>query len=309
MLGTTPLNGRVLQTLARDEIEQLHAASLELLDRVGMVFEDQAARDLLQARGARVEEGRVRLPGQMVEEALAYCCKQVVLPARDPARDVDLGQGRVHFTSGYGATFVRDLESDAPRPATVEDVRQLAVLADALDMAGYCLLPVLPQDLPPEKAELAGAAIMLATTSKHVGPSLPTVRFYPALLELARLAGGGRLGISLGATTSSPLKLSADSIARLRLCAQEGVPFRIVSAPISGVTAPATLAGTLALANAEVLGTVTLAQLLRPGTPLIYGTFAAAGDMRTGKIVLGGPELALMNAASAQLWVWDGRHL
>ena len=267
-----------------------------------MVFEDEAAVSVLQARGASTEGSRVRIPSRLVEEALAQCPRQITLPARDPANDVNLGSGQVYFTSGYGATFVRDLDHDNLRPATIEDVGELVVLADALEMVHYCLLPVLPQDLPPEKAELAGAAVMLATTTKHVAPSLPTVRFFPTLLQLAQLAAGGRRPpISLGATATSPLKLSADSIARLRFCARERLPFRIVSAPVSGVSAPATLAGTLAVQNAEVLGAVTLAQLLSPGTPVIYGTFAAAGDMRTGKIVLGGPELALMNAASAQL--------
>ncbi len=303
MPGTLPLNGRTLQVLAPEDVERIHGASLDLLEQVGMVFEDDAAVALLSAHGARIDDGRVHLPARLVEEALATCPKRISLPARNPARDLELGQGRVHFTSGYGATFVRDLESDTVRPATLDDVRQLAVLADALECAHYCLLPVLPQDLPPEKAELAGAAVMLATTSKHFGPSLPTMRYYPTLIELARLASGerGKLGISLGATTTSPLKLSGDTIARLRLCAEEHVPFRIVSAPMSGVNAPATLAGTLALQNAEVLAGIVLGQLISPGAPLIYGTFAAAGDMRTAKIALGAPELPLLNAASAQL--------
>lgn len=303
MIGLSALGERSAAILSDQDLELVHAASLDVLNYVGMVFEDERSVRLLVANGAAAKEDRVLLPPAMVERAIALCPSRFPLFARDPALNVQLGLGRLYFTSGYGATFVLDLDTDQLRPARLEDVRQGALLADALDMVHYCLLPVIPQDVNCELGELAGAALLLATTTKHVGPSLSTVRYYPTLIELARMVAplDGALPISLGCTTSSPLKLSRDSIARMRLCAERRIPFRVVSAPMSGATAPATLAGTLVQQNAEILGSLTLGQLMNPGTPLIYGTFASAADMRTGKIVLGGPELALLNAASAQL--------
>lgn len=303
MFGVSPLGGHSLDVLSDSDVEMVHAASLHLLEQVGMVFEDAAAVKLLLAHGATQCDDRVLLPGPLVEASLAAAPSQFSLYARDPSKNVELGVGRTYFTSGYGATFVIDLETEEFRPARLDDVRQVATLADALGMVHYCLLPVIPQDVAGDAGELAGAAILLATTDKHVGPSLSTARLYPAVVELARLVARdeNQLPISLGCTTSSPLKFSADSIARMRICGQHCIPFRIVSAPLAGATAPASLAGTLAQQNAEVLGCITLGQLMNPGTPLIYGTFAAASDMRSGKIALGGPELALLNGASAQL--------
>jgi trimethylamine---corrinoid protein Co-methyltransferase len=303
VFGVSRPGGSPLDVLSGSDLEMVHAASLRILEQVGMAFEDAEAVRLLLASGATRQGDRVLLPGQLVEDCLAASPSEFTLYARDPSKDVELGVGRTYFTSGYGATFVIDVGTDEFRQARLDDVRQAAILADVLDMVHVCLLPVIPQDLAGEAGELAGVAILLATTGKHVGPSLSTARLLPAVVDLARLVARdqAKLPISLGCTTSSPLKFSADSIARMRICGQHRIPFRIVSAPLAGTTAPATLAGTLVQQNAEVLGGITLGQLMNPGTPLIYGTFAAASDMRSGKIALGGPELALLNGASAQL--------
>ncbi len=303
VFGVSPPSGRSLEVLSDANVELVHAASLHLLDQVGTVFEDAAAVELLEEHGALRRGDRVLLPGPLVEASVAAAPSQFSLYARDPSRNVNLGIGRTFFTSGCGATSVIDLETGEFRPARLDDVRQVAILADALDMVHYCLLPVIPQDVAGEAGELASAAILLSSTDKHVGIGLSTARLYPAVIELARLAARAEneLPISLGCTTGSPLWLGADSIARMRISGKHRIPFRIVSAARSGTSAPASLAGTLVQQNAEVLAAITLAQLMNPGTPMIYGTVSAATDMRSGKIAMGGPELALLNGASAQL--------
>ena len=106
---------------------------------------------------------------------------------------------------------------------------------------------------------------------------------------------------SMGGCPTTPLVYTEEVCSRLLTAVRKGIPFLIVSGAMAGGTAPVTLAGTLAVQNAEILAGVTLAQLVRPGAPLIYGTFSGGMDMQTGSFVMGGAELALMQAATSQL--------
>jgi trimethylamine--corrinoid protein Co-methyltransferase len=147
---------------------------------------------------------------------------------------------------------------------------------------------------------------MLKITDKHIHFSQDTATNTDLLIALGEVAAADAGGVegpifSMGGCPTTPLVYTGEVCSRLLTAVPKGIPFLIVSGAMAGATAPVTLAGTLVVQNAEILAGVTLAQLLRPGAPLIYGAFSGGMDMQTGNFVMGGPELALMQAATAQL--------
>jgi trimethylamine--corrinoid protein Co-methyltransferase len=142
-----------------------------------------------------------------------------------------------------------------------------------------------------------------------VGLSVSKSTYLDQVIEMGKLASGMRrrkdgkrnFVFSLGTTPVSPLRFSRDGTTRLLTLPREGIATRIVSGATGGATSPVSLAGTLAVQNAEILAGICLVQIVNPGNPVLYGTFSAPMDMRKGKQVLGSPEASIINAASAQL--------
>lgn len=164
-----------------------------------------------------------------------------------------------------------------------------------------CLAGVIPQDVPGELDDLYSAAVVMENTSKHVNLRISNAVYNVAIIEIGMIASDGEPCFSLGTGPVSPLNYPHPDLEKLIAGVKRGIPYRIVAASLAGATAPVTLAGCLTLLNAEVLAGVTLVQLVRPGNPVIYGSFAGVMDMRRGLHLLGSPEFALLNAATAQL--------
>ena len=308
MSGTKPKMAQAWAVLGRQEVQDLHDASLKLLANVGVVFDGEPALEILRKHGARVEGHTVRFPARMVERTLETAPRDVVLHARNPNRDVVLGQGRIHYTSCFGPVRVRRLGAGASEgavPGTLEDLRRFTVLSDALDNVSYCLFHVRPGEVDSRWHDVYCAATMLKITGKHVHFSQDSSANTDLLIAIGAVAaadaGVEEPVFSMGCCPTSPLVYTEDVCARLLKAVARDIPFLIVSGAMAGGTSPATLAGTLLVQNAEVLAGIALAQLVRPGAPLIYGSFSGGMDMRTGGFVMGGSELALMQAATAQL--------
>jgi trimethylamine--corrinoid protein Co-methyltransferase len=200
---------------------------------------------------------------------------------------------------------VRPIGSSDTQFATLDDLRRFTILSDALDNVAYCLFHVRPYEVPTGWHDVYSAAAMLPLTGKHIHFSQDTADHTDLLIRLSEVAadGAGVEGpvFSLGCCPTSPLTYTEDACRKLLKAVPRGIPFLVVSGAMAGGTSPATLAGTLLVQNAEVLAGVVLAQLVQPGAPVIYGTFSGGMDMRSGGFVMGGVELALMQAASAQL--------
>jgi trimethylamine:corrinoid methyltransferase-like protein len=303
MAGTTPLMSTRWQVLQPEQVQRLHDATLRLLSEVGVVFHSEPALDLLRLHGARVEGRTAHLPPSLVERAIEDSPSQVTLRGRDSNRNVLLGHGNVHYTSCFGPVSVRRLGARETVPATLDDLRRFTTLSDALDNVAYCLFHVRPSEVPAPWHDVYCAATMLKITGKHIHFSQDTAANTDLLIALGDVAAADAGGpvFSMGCCPTSPLVYSEDVCTKLLKAVPRGIPFLIVSGAMAGGTSPATLAGTLLVQNAEVLAGVTLAQLLQPGAPIIYGTFSGGMDMRTGAFVMGGTELALMQAATAQL--------
>ncbi|GAB4537508.1 MAG: glycine betaine--corrinoid protein methyltransferase [Anaerolineae bacterium] len=306
MQGIRSLLGQPTKVLTQSDLETIHETSLRILKLIGVEFQSQAALKAFRGRtGVSVEGSRVCFSRQVVERSIDRAPGTFTLHARNPANDLTLGRDQVLMTSAFGATFVCDSENRAYRKATLDDLAKYILLADRLENVHYVLTPFIPQDIAPGIAEIYAAAVQFNYTEKHVGIGLPTSDHLDELHEMGRLIaeGAGIAGpiYSLGATVNSPLVYSAEMLGKMIHAAQYSIPLRIVSGALAGATAPVTLAGALALQNAEILAGITLCQSVSPGCPVIYGTFVGGMDMRTGKWAAAGPEMTLINSSSAQL--------
>ena len=301
---------KTLQALSKEAIDDVHDATLQVLADTGVAVQWEPALRVFDEAGAKVDWRTqiVYLSDSLVAEALTRVPSRFVFEARDPRHTLELKEGPTYFTNGFGATYVLDVASRERRVATVEDLARFTRLADYLPHVDYPITQCIPQDVPKELVGQYMALTMLTNTVKHV--YCPTFSLDGALdfMEMAAIVLGGEEALHRNPTfinsmicPTSPLQYSADAVARLMAFSRVRVPFGIWSAPLAGATGPATLAGTAVVQNAEVLAGVVLAQLVGPGTPILYGTGASVLDMTYGTPAYAAPELSVLNVVTAQL--------
>ncbi len=289
-----------LSALSADEIQAIHDATLRILSEVGIVLGNGEARALLLDHGGQERGGRVCLPPDLVEGCLARCPEQVTLRGRGGS--ITLGKGGLHVHNMGGARDVLDAPGGDLRPATRRDVAESARLLDALASVTSITPLYTPQDVPAPALAAAMLADTLPNTLKPInGPGVQNPREVRLVAEMARVVLGDAPGLSMGVSPVSPLTFPADIAGAILAVAREGLPLGPLPCPQIGVSAPMTLAGALAQQNAEALAAVTLAQLARPGLPVIYCGRLATVNMRTALPAWGSPEIGLVSAATVQI--------
>jgi trimethylamine--corrinoid protein Co-methyltransferase len=298
-----------LKLLDRETIERVHNAALQILERVGVRYSAPAAEDLLRAAGQKLDEKTrvVRLAPELVERCLRLSPPEVRLAARDPGRDVVLGQGRVHVCLDGQGTFTLDRVSGVRRPATLDDLVEATRLSDALESVDVYWAPVVAGDVPDAVRGLTEWATGFRHCSRHVQHELKTPGEVPYLLEMLDVLVGDRARLrarpifSLTVCPVSPLQHEAEMTAACLQMARHFTPMCVLPMPLAGATAPVTLLGTAAQCVAEFLSGLVLFQLAQPGCPVLFGVGATILDMRTGLYSAGAPELPLLNLALTEL--------
>ena len=288
----------------------MHDAALTVLESVGMAGPTAEILALAEPKGCRQDEGgRLRFPRALVEDVIAGAAKGFALCGRDPARDLEVRPGEVHFCTGGAAVKMLDIDSRQYRPSTLVDLYDLARLCDTLENVHWVTRPVVATDIE-DWFELDANTVYAcaAGTAKHIGTSL-TLGEHVGRLEplFDRLAGGEgsfrkRPFHSVHATTIvSPLTFAEDSCDVALAAARMGMPVLSLNGPQAGATAPAALAGTLVQSVAEALAALVVINLARPGHPVIMGNWPFVSDLRSGAFTGGGGEQAVLAAASGQM--------
>lgn len=287
------------------ETEQLHEASLRVLEEVGVAFPAASAQQVLHDAGCVVnaETGVVKIPRDLVAAALGTAPGEVLLAGRDPAEDVRLGDGSMWLTlDGTGASTL-DHASGEVRPSTLADLAAAVRLADACAEVGVVWNIVSACDVPPATEVLEELAACLRNTGKHVQGEVQRAEEVPYVLDiLAAACESGRWDparpiFSIVYCPVPPLQHEPDMLAAAVELARAGVPMCIYSMGLAGATAPVTVAGAVVQANAEILSALVLFQLLRPGLPCIYVADTGLVDMRTGAYTAAAPEAVLVTQA------------
>jgi len=281
--------------LTHQDVERIHDHSLDLLERIGVVYNTPRALEFLEPLGCQVDYDRTwaSLPREVVEWALGQAPRVVRLCARDPARDVILDGRRPHHTTDSQGTQAIDLETGERHSSTAEDLRRGLLFADALDMVEIVNVMVAANDIPSHLRTIRHFALAFSQTSKHVRTGVLHAGQVPFIVEMAGAVtppagdadgnGSFRPIFSVVDCTISPLMHDGPMTEACVELAKLGVPIMVYPMPLAGGTSPVTLAGTILLHNVEFLSGLTLFQAVNPGTPIIYGTGASQLDMHTGR--------------------------
>ena len=305
-VNTQYQNSIGINVLSLDQVEELHLATLEVLEKVGVNFFHQEALELLQQNGARVDGHRVFFPAWMVQEALLTTPCRVVLANRQGERSLFLEKNRIYYGTGSAAQYIMDVHSGQRRPTVKQDAADAARIADALENVEFIMAMALAADKP-GRAFVHEFEAMVCNSTKPIVYCANDGRDVAEIIRIAEVVAGGAAElmanpfIALYAEPSSPLQHTRENCEKLLLCAEKRTPVICEPAVLMGGTAPVTAAGTIVVANCEILSGLVLHQLKGKGAPFIYGGSGAALDMKTMICPYGAPEEPLNCAAMTKM--------
>lgn len=274
---------------------------------------DRLQQDL-KAAGAVIRGDRVLMPRELVAAAVARAPKRFPLYGRDPARDIEVGGSAVHFGTGGAAVQTLDLDTGRYRPSTLHDLHNFTRLQDTLENVSWFTRCCIATDVPDVyDLDVNTVYALLRNTTKPVATAFTLAEHVAPIVDMLDIAAGGPGRFSerpfLKAHISpviSPMRFGEDAVDVVYACIAHNIPISNITAAQSGATAPATLAGFLAQSLAETLASLVMVHVIKPGHPMVFSNWPLVIDLRTGAFSGGGGEVALLNAASAQLSNWLG---
>ncbi|OQX60836.1 MAG: trimethylamine--corrinoid methyltransferase, partial [Anaerolinea sp. 4484_236] len=290
--------------LSHSDIQAIHNTSMKLLANEGIHFPEDEALEIFKKHGIKTDGQTVYLTEEQVMDATKSVPQQFTIQARNPEKNIIVGDGVPVFAPGYGAPFLID-SVQGKRAPTLEDYHNLVKLAHALpnqDMSGHLIVE--PSDVPSETAHLEMLLASMLHSDKPFIGSAEGKEGAKHTMEMGEILFGKKMiepfTICL-VNSLSPLGFGTEMVEALIEYARAGQPIIIAALIMAGSTGPITLPGVIALQNAEILAGITLAQLINPSTPVLYGSTSTNIDMRTGALALGGPECSLYIKAHAQM--------
>jgi trimethylamine--corrinoid protein Co-methyltransferase len=302
--------GGCYRPLSDRDIERIHQTALDVLENIGMASPIPILRERALARGCRIDQhGRLCFPRALVEDVLADAPRSYVAYGRDPAYDREITGSRVYFDAGGESVLTLDFESGRYRPSTLIDLYDFARLIDRLDHVDMFSRVVTPTEFTEVAvSDINSAYVSMAGTAKHIGLSFGDARSIDAAIAMMDLILGGEgrhlerpFCTSGGCPVVSPLAYGADNSEVCVAAVRMGGSVSVVIAPQAGATAPAALAGTLVQTVAETLAALLLVNIVAPRHPVSFGPWPFVTDLRTGAFSGGGGEVAVLNAAAAQI--------
>jgi trimethylamine--corrinoid protein Co-methyltransferase len=298
-----------LKMLTQEHCEKIHRASLEILRRTGVRVYHEGALDLLRESDANIsDQNLVCFPAALVEWALKQAPSRVSLCRRGSDRVVAPLEGQaVNFGTGSDCPNYLDPRTGERSLFSTANVLDCIHVVDALPELSFCMSMGIPSDLETANSYRQQYALMLEHTTKPVVFVCDDRADCEAIATMAAAAAGGMEQLRLSPTLllysepTTPLKHSQTATGKLLYMAEQALPIVHSPAPMMGGTAPVTLAGGLALGNAEVLSSLVMHQLRRPGAPFVYGSGLHHMDMKTSISVYGAPEFQLARVAVAEM--------
>lgn len=298
-----------MSLLSRSQCEMIHRASLEILTQTGMrVYHDQALK-LLEDAGAKIQDSNlVTFPEGLIDWALKEAPSEITLFKRGSDQPGAVLKGmEVNFGTGSDCLNYLDPRSGERRPFQTGDVIDAIHVVDALPELDFCMSMGIPADLGEDNAYQHQYALMLEHTTKPVVFVCDDEEDCRQISRMAAAAAGGMEKLKqhptllLYSEPSTPLQHSETATGKLLFMAENSLPIVHSPAPMMGGTAPITLAGGLALGNAETLSSLVMHQLKNRGAPFVYGSGLHHIDMKTTISVYSAPEFQLARAAVAQM--------
>jgi len=298
-----------LDVLPEEDKKLLHEKTLELLEKTGIVVKSGRILGLMAELGCSVdhEHSVIKFPKLLVEKAIATAPKSFILGGLNPEKNIDLGEDRTYLATDGQGCFVVDLKTGERRNSLMGDLIDSVVLADALEYIDFYWPMVTATDAKDEIRTLSELATCYRYTGKHIQTDVfypEQVPFFIGLLEAilgSKEEVKARKILSAVCCSVSPLSYDPEMLEACLDLTEYEVPIEVLPMPISGATAPFSLLSTVLMNNVEVLAALTMLQLHKPGTPVIYGSAPGILDMKTGLFAVGSVEGGLQNAACSEM--------
>lgn len=296
-----------MQTLTKEDINKIHQASMALLSETGIVFNDDECVEIFKMNGVKVDGKTVYPTEEQVMTALSQAPANFTVKSLNPDKNVKIGGLDYVLLPGYGAPFITE-PGGRQREGTFEDYEKFVKLVQgskSINMNGF--LMVEPSDCDVRAAHLDMFLSGLVKCDKPLMGTPLSRKAARDCVELLAIAFGGHdklmdhpATVSL-CNSLSPLQFSEEMASSIVELARGGQAVCVAALIMTGSSGPITIPGVLALQNAEILAGITLAQLTRPGTPVIYGSTSSAMDMKSGSLSIGAPELSMFTSFTAQI--------
>jgi trimethylamine--corrinoid protein Co-methyltransferase len=330
------LVNRPYERLTKEQVESIHQASMQILTAPGLISFNREAVDIFHSHGAAVksitgdhQSWQVKIPEQLVVKALDTAPETVKLGARNPDNALVMhgDEPRVYLITGSETniwldvdfpTYVNKADSTKeikvpefnPRRGTVDDLCQSAHVCEHLEMVdGYIrTVNIQDRDITEDNKDVNKYFASLNNNTKHFMSGLTNLKQLDNVVRMAELITGGKKALEdnpiisfITCLVKSPLQFVEDTTDTFIEVCRRGLPIVVSSSPQAGTTAPIKEAGIMAQINAEVLAGITLGQLVKPGTPVLYGTVPVRARMDTLGDSYGSVETSQYNIDCVQM--------
>jgi len=299
--------------LTEDQIEEIHRASLEVLETAGVRVSHEEAVQLLSEAGCRVKEDNVvQFPGWLVEECIRSAPSRVTMYNQQGKEAMRLEGRNIHFGLGTDLISTYDVKTGETRPSRLEDVCNAATVADYCEEIDFIASYALPNDVPTNSMYVECARAMMEHSVKPIFVTAAGREDLDIIIKMAAVVAGGKDELREKpflihySEPTAPLTHSRGAVSKLFLCAEKGIPICYTPGDSMGATTPVTLAGGIAQASAEALSGIVLHQVKAKGAPIISGFALVPLDMRTGIFSYGAPDFRLTNSAFADIFHYYG---
>jgi len=305
------MEGGQYRPLTDTDITAINDTVFKILEEVGFADATPHCIELCVSIGAKYSEddGRLRFPKAVVEDAMDKCCRNLTLYGQDPKHDMHLTGQKVHFSTAGAAVLIADTVNNEYRESTAQDLYDMARIVDKCDNIHMFQRTCVLRDILDNRAmDINTTYNAVSGTTKHVGASWTEVHHLEDTLKMLHIIAGGedkwreRPFVSISCChVVPPMKFTEEALGCVRTAVEGGMPVLLLSAGQSGATSPACLAGAVAQAWAECLGGLVYVNAIKPGAPAILGTWPFVSDLRTGAMSGGSPEQAILSSACAQM--------
>ena len=308
------LHRPLLEMIDKKMVERIIDEAYTILEKVGVLVENEDARKLLRAAGVKIDDSNLTafIPRGLAEKCVATAPDSISIFDREEELILQLEENNIHFNPGSAALTILDWETQAQRKPVTADLLNFSRLTHSLQNIAAQSTGLIPSDVPEEIADRYRLYIALQNSTKPVITGTFALDAFAAMKEmLITIRGDGEklrhkpLAI-FDCCPSPPLKWSNLTCQNLIDCARSGIPAELVSMPLTGATAPGTIAGAVVQHTAENLSGVIIHQLSHAGSPIIWGGSPAAFDMRHGTTPMGAIETMMIDSAYARVGKYLG---
>lgn len=296
-----------LRVINDEQIEQIHLASLEILERVGIRMSHPEGVEILESAGAKVDGDIVRIPSWMVKDALGKVPNRLVLANQQGKRVVFLEKDNSYFGPSLDCIDYMDPKTHKRIRFTSEHIKATAALCDGLDSFDWCMIIGMADDMPADIADRVVVRYTLQYCNKPLVFCCKDTNSVKDIYEMGLLLSGGKENFEKNpclvhySEPISPLVYYDPAVDKIIFCARNNIPLINFPCLQACGSAPSTFAGAIAQGSAESLSGLVLHQLVNPGASFVYGAFTSVMDLKTTVFSYGANELSLMTAGMAQM--------